>query len=101
MDAFVCLVEVHLHVPDSGGLKSKRKQVTSLKEQLKRRFGAAVAEIDGQDTWQRSTLLCALVGSADVDDRADALERFVASRFLDSCRFEREVRSLNDIRHGL
>ena len=98
MDAFFCLLEVHLHVPDSGGLKTKRKQVSSLKEQLRRRFGAAVAEVDGQDTWQRATLLCALVGDSRIEERADAVERFVAGRFIDTCRFEREIRTLDDLR---
>ena len=44
---------VHLHQGESHGLKEKRKVVQSLKAQVRQRFGASVAEIDGQDTWQR------------------------------------------------
>ena len=60
--AFVFLLEVRLHVADSDSLKAKRKVVRSVKDAVRERLGAAVAEIDGHDTWQRSTLLCALVG---------------------------------------
>jgi uncharacterized protein len=98
MDAFVCLVELHLHFGESQDLKGKRKELQSLKTQLRQRFGASVAEIDHQDKWQRATLLCALVGGTDVEDRAAALERFAESRCPDGCSAARNLRSLNDIR---
>ncbi len=98
VDAFVCLLEIRLHFGDVRDLKGKRKLVKSLKDQLRRRFGASVAEVDGQDTWQRSTLLCALVGDGDVQRRGDELERFVESRCPDGCSFERDLLSLEDIR---
>jgi uncharacterized protein YlxP (DUF503 family) len=98
MPAYVCLVEVRLHINDSGSLKSKRKTLSSLKTQLRQRFGAAVAEIDGHDTWQRSTLLCALVGGPEVGARADELERFVEARCPDGCGFDRDLLSLADVR---
>jgi uncharacterized protein YlxP (DUF503 family) len=95
---FVCLVEVHLHFGEVQDLKGKRKLVKSLKEGIRQRFGASVAETEGQDKWQRSTLLCALVGDGDVSDRADGLVRFVESRCPDGCSFERDLLSLRDIR---
>ncbi len=98
MAAYVCLLEVRLHVNDSGSLKSKRKVVSSLKAQVRQRFGASVAEIDGHDTWQRTTLLCALVGGAEVGARADQLERFIEARCPDGCAFERDLVSLADVR---
>ena len=33
--SFVCLLEIHLHFPDNGSLKGKRKELQSLKEQLR------------------------------------------------------------------
>jgi uncharacterized protein YlxP (DUF503 family) len=96
--AFVCIVEVRLHLGEAHDLKGKRKLLQSLKGQLRNRFGVAVTETDGHDTWQRSTLVCALVGGADIDDRADELERFVMSRVPDGCAFDRDVLSLEDIR---
>ena len=99
MAAFVCLLEVRLHLNDSGSLKSKRKTVHSLKTQLRRRFGASVAEIDGHDTWQRTTLLCALVGDREVAARVDEVERFVEARCPDGCSFDRDLLTLGDIRN--
>lgn len=98
VDAFVCLVEVRLHVNRSASLKQKRKHVKSLKDGIRRRFGASVAEIDGHDTWQRATLLCALVGDGGVTERADGLVRFVEERFPEGCSFDRDLRSLEDLR---
>lgn len=96
--AFIAIVEVRLHFGESHDLKGKRKLLHSIKAQLRKRFGATVAEVDGQDTWQRSTLVCALVGGHDVRDRADELERFIRSRVPDGCSFSRDELSLEDIR---
>ena len=98
MTAYVCLVEIRLHFGEVQDLKGKRKLVKSLKDSIRRRFGASVAEIDGHDKWQRSTLLCALVGDGEVSDRADGLVRFVESRCPDGCSIERDLLSLRDIR---
>ena len=98
MAGFVCLIEVHLHFGEVQDLKGKRKLVKSLKEGIRQRFGASVAETEGHDKWQRSTLLCALVGDSQVSDRADGLVRFVESRVPDGCSFERDLLSLRDLR---
>lgn len=98
MSPFISVVEVRLHVGEVVDLKGKRKLVKSLKEQMRRRFGASVAEIDGHDKWQRATLLCALVGDGEVGDRADALMRFVEGRCPEGCSFERDMLSLEDLR---
>jgi uncharacterized protein YlxP (DUF503 family) len=95
--AMVCVVEARLHFGDVHDLKGKRKLLKSLKDSLRQRFGASVAEIDGHDKWQRSTLLCALVGDG-VTDRADGLERFIESRCPDGCSFDRDLLSLEDLR---
>jgi uncharacterized protein YlxP (DUF503 family) len=95
---YVCVIEVRLHLNDSHDLKGKRKTLHSLKAQMRQRFGASVAEVDGHDTWQRSTLVCALVGDSGVRRRADELERFVEARCPDGCSFERDLMSLADIR---
>ena len=98
MGTYVCVVEARLHFGQSHDLKGKRKQLQSLKVQLRQRFGAAVAETDGHDTWQRSTLVCALVGDGTVVGRADELQRFLEARCPDGCTFERDLLSLADIR---
>jgi uncharacterized protein YlxP (DUF503 family) len=97
--SFVCLVEIHLHFPDNGSLKGKRKELVSLKAQLQRRFGAAVSETDHHDLWQRATLTAALVGpgSGVVCDAADKLERYVLAQFPQGVRIERGVLSAEEV----
>jgi uncharacterized protein len=95
---FVCLIEARLHFGESHDLKGKRKELKSLKEGLRRRFGAAVSETEGHDTWQRTTLLIALVGDGAVGDRADEVQRFIESRCPEGCAFDRTLRNLDDIR---
>jgi uncharacterized protein YlxP (DUF503 family) len=95
---FVELIEIRLHFGDVQDLKGKRKLVKSLKDSIRKRFGASVAETEGHDKWQRTTLLCALVGDSGVSDRADGLVRFVESRCPDGCSVERDLLSLRDIR---
>ncbi len=98
-DAYIALLLVHLHFPDAGSLKAKRKDLASVKAQLHGRMGAAVAEVGHQDLWQRSTLAVALTGGSlrVLESAADAVERFVLERFPDSCRFERTLASFADV----
>ena len=97
--SFVCLLEIQLHFPDNGSLKGKRKELSSLKAQLQRRFGAAVAETDHHELWQRSELTAALVGrdAAPLRDQAAAVERYVISMFPDGARVECQMVSREDL----
>jgi uncharacterized protein YlxP (DUF503 family) len=97
--SFVCLVEIHLHFPDNGSLKGKRKEVVSLKAQLQRRFGAAVSETEHHDLWQRATLTAALVGRDQgvVAEAATKLERYVESQFPQGVRLERGILSADEV----
>jgi uncharacterized protein YlxP (DUF503 family) len=97
--SFICLLEIHLHFPENGSLKGKRKEITSLKAQLQRRFGAAVSETDHHDLWQRATLSAALVGreAGTVSEAAAGLERYVVSQFPDGVRLERALLSAEEL----
>ena len=97
--SFVCLVELHLHFPDNGSLKGKRKEIASLKAQLQRRFGAAVSETAHHDLWQRATITAALVGrdAATVDDAATKLGRYVESQFPQGVGVERGLLSADEV----
>ena len=97
--SFVCLLEIHLHFPDNGSLKGKRKEITALKAQLQRRFWAAVSETAHHDLWQRATLSAALVGAEPgrLTEAAAGLERYVLSRFPDGVRVERGVASAEEV----
>jgi uncharacterized protein YlxP (DUF503 family) len=57
----VGLLRMELHLPASHSLKAKRSVVNHIKERLRSRFNASVAEIDHQDLWQRAALGVAVV----------------------------------------
>jgi uncharacterized protein YlxP (DUF503 family) len=96
---FVCLLQIHLHFPDNGSLKGKRKELSSLKAQLQRRFGAAVAETDHHDLWQRATLTVALVGrqAGALRDHGAGVERYVLGIYPDGARVETQLVSIEDL----
>jgi len=96
---FLVALTIHLHFPDNGSLKGKRKELLSVRAALSRRFGASVAEVADQDLWQRATLAAALVSrtAGDVDHLADAIERYLYGRFPESVRIERRLVSFEDL----
>ena len=98
--AFVAVLVIELHFPDAGSLKSKRKDLSSIKAQLRGRLGVAVAETDHQDTWQRSTLTAALTGGslATLTTAVDNVERWLEARCPDGVRIERLLASVEDLR---
>lgn len=100
--AFVALLEIELHFPEGSDLKGKRKQLQSVKAGLQRRFGAAVAETDHHDLWQRSALAVALVArdSRGLGDRADEVERWLAGRYPDGVAVRRTLVSADELRDG-
>jgi hypothetical protein len=99
---FVAVLVIDLHFPESGSLKAKRKQLSSIKAQLHGRLGVAVAETAHHDLWQRARLTAALTGrSASVlSAAADNVERFLHSRCPDGVVVERLLASVEDLRIG-
>jgi uncharacterized protein YlxP (DUF503 family) len=97
--AFLCVLEIELHFPENGSLKGKRKELQSLKAALQRRFGAAVAETDHHERWQRATLSCALVGreQGQLSDAGAGVERLVHAHFPDGVRVVRRVLSADEV----
>ena len=96
--SFVALLEIHLHFPENGSLKGKRKELQSVKAQLHQRFGAAIAETDHHDLWQRSTLTASVVGRTvgHVNVCADRIERWLDGQFPQGVRVERGVFSTDE-----
>ena len=78
---FVAILTVELHFPEASSLKGKRHFLRSAKDNLRNRFGAAVAEVDHHDLWQRSTLTVACVSRSarEAEQLADGAERWLAS----------------------
>jgi uncharacterized protein len=59
--ATIGVLTLELRLEDSHSLKDKRHVVKSLKDRLRHKFNVAVAEIDGQDLWQRATVAAVTV----------------------------------------
>jgi uncharacterized protein YlxP (DUF503 family) len=95
---YVGILSVELHFPDNHSLKGKRKELLSVKAQLQRRFGAAVAEVDHHDVWQRSrvTLACVARGHNELLGLLDGAERYLAGQAFEVGSFEREVMRLGE-----
>lgn len=63
-------LRLELHFPASHSLKEKRSIMNHVKERVRTRFNASVAEVGYQDTWQRATLGVAVVsGEGHVLDK--------------------------------
>jgi hypothetical protein len=99
LPGYVALVLVHLHFPEAGSLKAKRKELSSLKAQLQSRLCVSVSEVDHQDLWQRSTLAvaCTAATATGADEAADRVERFVEARHPEGVRFESAVAPVQEL----
>src|SRR2546425_643912 len=64
-------LRMELHLPASHSLKAKRSVVNHVKERLRTRFNASVAEVDNQDLWQRATLGVAKIWVSGTISRED------------------------------
>jgi len=97
--AFAALVLVHLHFPDAGSLKGKRKELSSLKAQLRGRLGISVSEVDHQDLWQRATLAAAVTAGSQhaALEACDRVERFLDARLPQGYRMDRAVVSFQEV----
>ncbi len=59
----ICLLTIELMIPSARSLKDKRSAVRSLKDRLRSRFNASVAEVAYQDKWQRAVIAACIVGN--------------------------------------
>jgi uncharacterized protein YlxP (DUF503 family) len=96
---FVAVLVIDLHFPEAGSLKGKRKELSSIKAQLRSRLGVAVSEVAYQDLWQRARLTAALTGGslATLDAAAANVERWVLARWPDNVNVQRVVASVEDL----
>ena len=80
---FAGIVRIELHLPGSTSLKDKRSIVRGLKDRIRERVHAAVAEVDYQDLWQRAALGVAVVSgeSHQVTEMLDSVRRLVDGTF--------------------
>ena len=81
---FVGIVRIQLHLPESRSLKDKRSVVRALKDRIRSRIRASVAEVDHHDLWQRAS-----IGAAVVSGEHREVERMLQS-----------IRKLAESTHG-
>ena len=95
---YVGILSIELHFPDAGSLKGKRSYVKSAKAQLQQRFGAAVAEVDHHDLWQRSRLImsCAAREMRELHELLDGADRWLHAQDWVVASVERRIVTVDD-----
>lgn len=80
---FVGIVRLELHLPACTSLKDKRSIVRGLKDRIRERVHAAVAEVEFQDLWQRTALGVSVVSgeSHHVREMLDSVRRLVEGTY--------------------
>jgi len=73
------LLTLEIYIPEAHSLKDKRQVLRSLKDRLRGKFNVAVAELEGQDSWQRS-----VVGVVSLANNAGFVEETLRTVLRDS-----------------
>ena len=73
------LLTLEIYIPEAHSLKDKRQVLRSLKDRLRGKFNVAVAELEGQDSWQRS-----VVGIVSLSNNNSHLEQSLRNVLDDS-----------------
>ena len=73
------VLTLEIYIPEAHSLKDKRQVLRSLKDRLRRKFNVAIAELEGQDSWQR-----AVVGIVSLSNSAGHLEQSLRTVLADS-----------------
>jgi uncharacterized protein YlxP (DUF503 family) len=60
---YISLLTIELRIPWARSLKDKRSAVRGLKDRLRSRFNASVAEVTHQDKWQRAVIAVCILDS--------------------------------------
>jgi uncharacterized protein YlxP (DUF503 family) len=76
---------IHLHLPACASLKEKRGRIKPLLSRLHREFNLSVAEMDLQDKWTETVIICAMVNSDRVvlQQSLQAVAKWVEANWSD------------------
>jgi uncharacterized protein YlxP (DUF503 family) len=79
---WACAIRMELRIPGAQSLKEKRALLRPHVERLRRLASISVAEVDGHDYWQRSTLGVAIVApdAGHLDSLIDRVRRYFDSQ---------------------
>jgi uncharacterized protein len=100
---FVAVLVIDLHFPEAGSLKSKRKELSSIKAQLQGRLGLSVAETAHHDRWQRARLTAVMTSGSlgTLSAAADKVERWLEARCPEGVRVRRTLASVDELSDGI
>lgn len=86
MSAVVCVLRLELALFESASLKEKRAVVRRVRDRVRQRFNAAVAEVGDLDDPTRAELVFATVSNAESRSHATAqhIQRFVEGLAIDA-----------------
>lgn len=89
---YVGILSAELRFPGSRSLKDKRQHLRSAKKRLQN-MGAAVAEVDHHDVWQRSRLTLSVVAREyrETERLLDEAERYLGGQEWELAQVERVV----------
>jgi len=95
---WIGILSVELHFPEAHSLKEKRMLLRSAKDQLRNRFGAAVAEVDHHEAWQRARITAAVVAReyGEAEKLLAEAERYLASREWELGAVDRDLVTIED-----
>ncbi len=86
--AHVGVLLVFLHIPQAQSLKDKRVVLRSIKDKVRAHYNVSVAELDGQDKWQTTTLGFAAINcdqrylEGQLNDVLSSVERHAAGALI-------------------
>jgi uncharacterized protein YlxP (DUF503 family) len=66
---YIGALRLELYMPQCGNLKEKRQVIKSIIDRTSHRFNVAIAEVDNQELWQRSSLGIACVSNSEYSVR--------------------------------
>ena len=75
----VGVLTLEIQIPYAHSLKEKRAVLRKIRDRLRARFNVAVAELEGQDTWQR-----AQVGVVTLSNNAAHVEQSLQAVFAEA-----------------
>ena len=63
-NAHVLFLLIDIHIPHSHSLKEKRRVLNSLKDKIRSKFSASVAEVGDSEKWQRAVLGISIINNS-------------------------------------
>jgi len=87
------LITFEFYLPVSHSLKDKRRVIQGLKTRIRNRLNVSVAEVEYQESWQRSVLAVAWVSSdgSSIDKTISILDKLIVNQ--DEVQVVKAVRS--------